>query len=247
MSALLRWALLPMVFLCAISGARAQPLVADLSSHLISIRTDFVGTEVLLFGATEGEGDVIVVLRGPELPMVVRLRERIAGIWVNRHEARFTGVPAFYRFAASRDLGEIAPPAVLARHQIGLSNLRLDPGQTLTREEAAAFRAGLIRNQERAHLFDGEPGKVSFLGSRLFRTRIELPANVPTGSYTVEVFLVSDGQVVAAQTTPLFVSRAGVSAEVYEFAHREAALYGLAAILIALLTGWAASYVARRA
>ena len=60
MSALLRWALLPMVFLCAISGARAQPLVADLSSHLISIRTDFVGTEVLLFGATEGEGDVIV-------------------------------------------------------------------------------------------------------------------------------------------------------------------------------------------
>ena len=36
----------------------------------------------------------------------------------------------------------------------------------------------------------------------------------------------ADGQVVAAQTTPLFVSRAGVSAEVYEFAHREAALYG---------------------
>ena len=104
-----------------------------------------------------------------------------------------------------------------------------------------------MRNQERAQLFDSEPGKVTFLGSRLFGTRIELPANVPTGSYTVEVFLVSDGQVVAAQSTPMFVSRAGVSAEVYEFAHRQSALYSLVAVLVALLTGWAAAYLGRGA
>ena len=47
------------------SGMTGQPLVADLSAHEISITTGFSGTELLLFGATEGEGDVIVVIRGP--------------------------------------------------------------------------------------------------------------------------------------------------------------------------------------
>ena len=36
----------------------AQQLVADLSSHLIAITTGFTGTEVVLFGTTDGAGDV---------------------------------------------------------------------------------------------------------------------------------------------------------------------------------------------
>jgi hypothetical protein len=64
----------------AASPARAQPLVFDLSSHLIAITTGFSGTELLLFGATEGEGDVIVTLRGPETTAVVRKKSRVAGI-----------------------------------------------------------------------------------------------------------------------------------------------------------------------
>jgi hypothetical protein len=45
-------------------GAVGQPLVADLSAHEISITTGFTGTELILFGATEGEGEVVVVVRG---------------------------------------------------------------------------------------------------------------------------------------------------------------------------------------
>lgn len=227
--------------------AAAQPLVADLSDHLISIRTDFAGTEVLLFGATEGDGEVIVVMRGPELPVTVRRKEQVAGIWINRQDARFTGVPAFYRAASSKPLAEIAAPAVLAREQIGLPNLRFAPAEPLDAAALAEFRSALIRNQERDGRFVAEVGKVSFLGSRLFRTRIVLPANVPTGAYTVEVFLMQDGQVAAAQATPMFVSRAGMSAEVFEFAHRQGALYGILAVLIAVLTGWAAAHLVRRA
>ena len=39
------------------AAARAQALIADLSEHLIAITAGFSGTDVLLFGATEGEGD----------------------------------------------------------------------------------------------------------------------------------------------------------------------------------------------
>ena len=50
-------------------GLHAQGLVADASRHLVAITTGFVGTKVLLFGATEGEGDVIIVVRGPARPL----------------------------------------------------------------------------------------------------------------------------------------------------------------------------------
>lgn len=242
--------LLALTFAVMFGGAptRAQtPLVFDLSSHLIAIRTDFAGAEVLLYGATEGEGDVIVVLRGPALETVVRRKQRIAGIWINTRQAHFRDAPVFYRVAASRPLAEIAAPALLARYQIGIDNLRISPPEDVSDEDIAAFRAGLLRNRETAGQYSREIGEVAFLGSRLFRTKIALPANVPAGSYTAEVFLLKGGQVTAAQTTPMFVSKSGVSAEVFDFAHRQAALYGLATIAFALFAGWAAGAVFRKA
>ncbi|HEX6977844.1 MAG TPA: TIGR02186 family protein [Alphaproteobacteria bacterium] len=228
------------------ADVRAQPLVADLSEHLIAITTGFAGTDVLLFGATEGEGDVIVILRGPESPTIVRRKARIAGIWVNREQVTFTGAPSFYRLAASRPLDEITTPALRARHQIGVDQLRIVPQRSLDPDRLAEFRAGLVRNKQAQEFYSTEVGRVSFLGPRLFRTRIYLPPNVPPGSYTAEVLLVRDKQVVAAQTTPMFVSKTGIGAEVFVFAHQHAAVYGLTAVLLAAFAGWAAGAVSRK-
>lgn len=230
----------------AAAPARAQPLVADLSSHLIAITAGFAGTELLLFGATEGEGDVVVLVRGPEGETAVRRKSRVAGIWLNTDELRFSGVPAFYRVAASRPLAEFITPALRQRHQIGTEFLRLAPLREANVETVQAFRAGLVRNKERLQLFEPEPGRVTFLGPRLFRTRIYFPANVPTGAYTVEVLLVRNGQVVAAQSTPMFVSKVGIGAEIYDFAHTHAAWYGLIAVLIAVFAGWAAGAIFKK-
>lgn len=252
-----RAALLIMLALAGSAGAQPtgaqpaaldqSPLVFDLSSHLIAIRTDFAGAEMLLYGATLGEGDVVVVLRGPELETVVRRKERIAGIWVNTSRMSFHGAPAFYHVAASRPLVEIASAATLARHLIGIGNLRLNSSADDNAAETAAFRAGLVRNKQRLGRFSTELGEVAFLGSRLFRTRVMLPANLPAGGYTAEVFLFVKGQAVAAQTTPMFVSKSGISAEVFNFAYREGAIYGLAVVVFALLAGWAAGTGFRRA
>jgi uncharacterized protein (TIGR02186 family) len=240
-------ALLLAAFVLLASGpARAQALIADLSSHLIAITTGFAGTELLLFGATEGEGDVVVIVRGPDGETSVRRKARVAGIWINRDELRFSGVPTFYRIASSRPLADFVPLALRQRHQIGVDFLRLQPQREVGPEEAAMFRAGMVRNKEAQKLYEPEVGRVSFLGPRLFRTRILFPANVPTGSDSVEVLLIRGGQVIAAQTTPMFVSKVGFGADIYDFAHEWAALYGLLAILLAVSAGWAAGLIFRK-
>lgn len=228
------------------TGARAQQLVADLSSHLIAITTGFTGTEVVLFGSTDGPADVAVVVTGPRTTATVRRKARVAGIWMNLDKAVFEQVPSYYVVATNRPLEQFVPVPVLERHQIGLPHLRLESRAQPTAGTLADYRAALIRTKQRAGLYGVTLGQVTFLGARLFRTNIYFPANVPTGLYNVEVFLIRDGDVLSAQTTPLVVSKVGFSAEVFEFARSQPFSYGLAAVLGALAAGWLAGSVFRR-
>jgi len=221
--------------------ARADAIVADLSSHIVAISSGFTGTSVVLFGATDGPGDIVAVVRGPEQKMTVWRKGKLAGIWVNAESMTFSHVPSFYAVAASRPLSEAVSPGAAALYQIGTDNLRLETNPPVAAEVAGRFAGALIQEQRRAGFFAGEVGKVAFLGERLFRASIAFPANVPTGTYLVEVFLVRDRDVVSGQTTPLVVSKVGVDAAVSDFASRESAAYGAIAVLTAVVAGWLAS------
>jgi uncharacterized protein (TIGR02186 family) len=236
------------VGMASIRAAWAQSLVADLSNHLIAINTGFVGTEVVLFGAVDGPGDVAVVVQGPPTEVMVRRKARIAGIWINAASMEFQQVPSFYSVATNRPLEQIIGDAVLARHEIGLGHLRLaplSPGRA-SPDRIREFREALIRNKQEEGLYGKALGQVAFLGERLFRTNVYFPANVPTGAYTVSVFLIRDGDVVSAQTTPLTVSKVGFSAEIFEFAMRQSTFYGISAIIFAVAAGWLAGAIFRK-
>jgi uncharacterized protein (TIGR02186 family) len=234
-------ALLVLSLLCWGSAARAEGLVADLTSHLIAITTGFTGASVVLFGATDGPGDVIVAVRGPEREMTVRRKSRVAGIWVNTQEVSFGNLPSFYAVAASRPMADILSPAAAAFYRLGIANLKLAASTPAPSVVVDAFRTALEHTQQEAGLYVDRMGKVDFLGERLFRTTITFPANVPTGTYLVEVFLVRDKDVVSGQTTPLVVSKVGVDAAVFEFSTRQPGFYGAIAVLTAVMAGWLAS------
>jgi uncharacterized protein (TIGR02186 family) len=227
---------------------RAAPIVVDLSEHLVKITTAFAGAELLLFGAVEEPGDVVVIVRGPTRPVTMHRKSEFLWIWVNTANMTFEEVPGFYAIASTRPLEEVAAPTVLARNEMGVENLRLElPRAKASPNVAQDWRDALIRNKQRSGLYPTEVGRVEFLGNRLFRTDLSLPANVPTGAYEANVYYLNDGQVVSAQTTPLFVNKVGVEAVIFDFAYEQSALYGVIAILIALMAGWLAHIAFRRA
>ncbi len=240
--------LLILAALCAIplTAARASDaqIVADISDHLIAITTGFTGAELLLFGASE-RGTVVVVVRGPRGPYVVRRKARIAGIWINRAEMTFSNVPGYYAVASSDPLDTI-PPAVRARHEMGAEALNIQAPRDVQPERVARYRQALIRNMQNDSLYYREPARVNFLGNQLFRVDIRFPANAPVGLYEVSVYLVRDGDVISAQSSPLRVSRIGFEAWIFDFAHRRPLPYGALAILLAVMAGWAASIIFRK-
>ncbi len=224
----------------------AEPLVADLSKHLVAITTGFAGTDVLLFGAIEetdskSGGDVVVVVRGPNRAETLRRKDRTGGIWINSGIAKVDSAPSFYQVAATRPLEQMATKAVLDRHQIGLDHLKLDFRVKDGNADGAIYRQALFRLNQSRGLYGAEVLSIGMLSQRLFRADIHFPANVPVGTYMVEVYLMVDGQVASAQTTPLVVSKIGIGADLYDFAHQQAAAYGIIAILLAAAAGWLAA------
>jgi uncharacterized protein (TIGR02186 family) len=133
---------------------------------------------------------------------------------------------------------------------MGAEFLRLRPAPEEAAEvsvtEVATFRRALIRNKEREGLFATAGDQITFLGGQLFRTRLHFPANVPTGFYDVEVFMLQEGRVVHAQTTPLIVRKAGLGADVFFFAHNYSAVYGVIAVVLAVAAGVIAAFVFRK-
>ena len=128
------------------SAVKAQPVVVDLSSDFVAITAGFTGTEVLLFGATSGYGEVVVVIEGPKELVGVRRKEQIAGIWVNGRQVDFKDVPAFYQVLSTNSLDEWLPLAVREENQIGVEYLNLKPHGEIGAAEASEYRAALIRN-----------------------------------------------------------------------------------------------------
>jgi uncharacterized protein (TIGR02186 family) len=222
-------------------------IVADLSSHSIAITTGFTGASVVLFGSLDGPGDVVVVVRGPEREETVWRKGKIAGIWANAEAVTFANVPSYYAVAASKPIEDAVSPTAAAFYKIGTTNLKFEPKSDVPPERARVFADALIAVQKDAGVYAPTHVKIAFLGERLFRTTFNFPANIPTGVYLVQVYLVRDKDVVGAQTTPLIVSKVGVDAAVFDFAHSRALAYGAIAVVMAVMAGWLASLPFRNA
>ncbi len=240
--------LLLLLLLWSAPAGAAEPLVADLTSHFVAITTGFTGADVVLFGATDGPGDVVVVVRGPGRDAVVWRKSRVAGVWMNTRQVTFAGAPSYYAVYSTRPLDEIMPPAMRLLNDIGIADLRLAAAEKdRSPQEIAEFRDALIRQRRQAALYAEAVGGFNFLGGELFHLALGFPAAVPTGNYTVQIFLVRDKRVVGGQTSPLYISQAGIDAEVDDFAERRALSYGLLAVAGAALVGWLSSLPFRHA
>jgi uncharacterized protein (TIGR02186 family) len=243
--------LLALMLLLALP-AQAQDLVSGISQDVIQITSNYTGADIVVFGAVErsqaerdrGDHDIVVVVRGPDMPMTVRRRDRVAGVWVNRDAAKFQGMPGYYYLASTKPIDKIAPPQALTRYGVGIAYLY--PAVVGSHHDPRFFLDAAKRHLEKSRLYTEAPGSIDFLSETLFRTRVPVPAGVPRGQYNVEVYLFRDGEVVSAQSTPLFIDQTGLERRLFNMAHNAPLSYGLICVLMAMLLGWITSVLFRR-
>jgi uncharacterized protein (TIGR02186 family) len=245
-------------FLAGTAPGKAERIIASMSQHRVQVTSSFTGTQIVLFGAIErdpapapqrGSYDVVVTVTGSRQTIVTRRKERIAGIWANVDSRTFVNVPSFLAVLTNRPANAIARPEIARRLQVGLENMVL-PQQIgpdiadVVREDP--FRQNFVRIKIDQKLYGEDNKGVTFLTPTLFRADVVLPAVAPLGNYDVDAKLFSDGVMLTRQSSAFELVKFGFEHFVADAARNHGALYGLAAVLMALGTGWFASVVFRR-
>jgi len=187
-----------------------------------------------------------VVVKGPTQPVLVREKQKVAGIWVNAAHQRYSSAPSFYALASSRPIDRIVDERTRAIYELGLGSLQLSPGSSATSSVEHRFQQGLVALRRRAGLYLEAPRAVEITDGVLYRARLTIPARVPVGRFTAETFLIRDGRVLAAAVRDIDIRKSGFERFVARAADRESVAYGLVAVALSIGLGLSAGWIARR-
>lgn len=262
-----RLLLAALIALLTAGSARSEALIVTLSDRTVDITSNFTGSAITVFGAVRRDAstvprasdyDVVVTVVGPEADRVARLKDRVAGIWINRHARTFEDVPSAYTVLSNRPVEEIAHPALLRRFQIGIEQVLPgedeEEGTEDVSEETSdqgtppdhVFERAFLRLQREARVYQEDPAAVRIIDNTLFRARAPFPADVPLGLFDVNVYLFSGGVLLAEERVGILVRKTGFEQYIFRMSQRDQLMYGAIAVLLALFTGWLGGVVFRR-
>ncbi|MBO9406992.1 TIGR02186 family protein [Shimia sp. R9_1] len=232
----------------AASALSAEEVVLGLSQDQVAITTNFDGSEILLFGAVKREApipeeplDVVIAVSGPSSPLTVRRKERKFGIWVNTDAVEIDAAPSFYAVATSAPFTEAISNVEDQRHKVSIPRAIRSVGAPMEVEDAQSFSEAVIRIRTDEGLYQLRENTVEIEQQTLFRTSIQMPANLTEGDYPTRIFLTRDGKVVSQFETVINVNKVGLERWLYDLSRNQPLIYGIMSLAIAIAAGWLAS------
>ncbi len=245
-----RLASLLLLILCAALPVRAaEDVVLDLSQDSVAISTNFDGSEILIYGAVKREDaipldtqlGVIVTVEGPFVPLTVYRKARVLGVWANTDAVEVDSAPSFYAVATSAPFDTVLSHVEDLRHHVSIPRAIRSVGAPDAVENAQVFTDAVIRIRGSGGQYQLREGAVSVREQTLFSTRVQMPANLTEGTYQTRIFLTREGRVVGQMAREIEVRKIGLGRWLYNLSQGQPLLYGLLAVVIALVAGWTAS------
>ena len=158
----------------------------------------------------------------------------------------FENIPGYYAVASTGPIHKLLEREALLRYQIGVNNVALDLAGAIEGRDYGPYREALIRHKVQQGLYFAEPAAVDFVQAGLFRVHFTFPSNVPPGTYRARVYEIQKGKIISEGVTELSIRKAGLEERIYQTAQDSPWLYGILAVVLALLSGWLAGAVFRR-
>ena len=238
--------LLILGLLLGLTGPAAAAPEVRLSPETVEIGTFFEGAAVELKGTIPAGAVAVVEVLGSEASEKLLRKGRRGGLWMSVGEIEVHHAPSLYMLLSSSpeipELSGTATPWGFA----ALSRLVKFSG-SLEASEQDKFFQDFLGLKQGEQLYQTLPGALKAAapqqGQVALQGMIPLPAKVPPGQYQVRLSVLQEGRLLAHQDTVLTVKMVGFPAMLFKMAHQQGALYGIMAVLIAIITGFVMGFL----
>ena len=219
----------------------------DISEDNIKIETNFTGKEVIIFGILNDSQETIITIKGPQKNAVIQKKERILGFWFNTKQITYNQIPSIFFIASSKNIEDILPASTIIKEELSFNYLlenKTSQRNFISDVSLENWRDNFVRINKNKNLF--KKYNVEKIDNKLFQTRIFFPAKSIPGEYKVNVYQIKNNLILNNKEKIITLKKSGIGSQIYNFAHNNAAAYGLFAIIFAIMSGFLAATLFRR-
>lgn len=219
----------------------------DISEENIKIETNFIGKEVIIFGILNDDQDTIITIKGPEKNAVIQKKERILGFWFNTKKIIYNNIPSIFFIASSNDIEDILPTSSIIKEELSFKYLlenKTSKRNFISDISLETWKDNFVRIKKSKNLF--KEYNIEKIDNKLFQTRVFFPTKSIPGEYKVNVYQIKNNLILNNKEKIITLKKSGIGNQIYNFAHMNAAAYGLFAIIFAILSGFLAATLFRR-
>ena len=239
--------LITLILLVLIPNTILAEAYFDISEDNIKIETNFTGKEVIIFGILNDGQETIMTIKGPQKNAVIQKKERILGFWFNTKQITYNEIPSVFFIASSKNIEDILPASTIIKEELSFNYLlenKTSQRNFISDVSLENWRDNFVRINKNKNLF--KKYNVEKIDNKLFQTRIFFPAKSIPGEYKVNVYQIQNNLILNNKEKIITLKKSGVGSQIYNFAHNNAAAYGLFAIIFAIMSGFLAATLFRR-
>ena len=239
--------LITFILLVLIPNAILAEAYFDISEDNIKIETNFTGKEVIIFGILNDGQETIMTIKGPQKNAVIQKKERILGFWFNTKQITYNEIPSVFFIASSKNIDDILPASTIIKEELSFNYLlenKTSQRNFISDVSLDNWKDNFVRINKNKNLF--KKYNVEKIDNKLFQTRIFFPAKSIPGEYKVNVYQIQNNLILNNKEKIITLKKSGVGSQIYNFAHNNAAAYGLFAIIFAIMSGFLAATLFRR-
>ena len=238
--------------LAALPVQAAQALTCSVTPNTIPITFSYHGAQLKITGQSADPDDLIVTITSEPVDTALKYKEKVGGlVWMKKGTLEFKGAPRIYMLHSTAALDRILGAAEREQHLLGYDalrgHIRIEDSTGSPADEKWFDEYLKFKKEEKVYdLQEGTVVRQHGEEGNTYQVEVAWPYQAPPGTYTVAVVAARDGKVVDRVSANFEVKSVGVTAALSKMAFNQPGLYGIMAVVFALLAGLAVGAIFKK-
>jgi hypothetical protein len=234
------------VLLAGLSSTQAAEPTLKVSPDNVQIGTFFSGQTITVAGAIPAGAQAVLEVVGSSADEHLMRKGRRSFLWMNVGEITVHDAPSLYLvMSTAKELLTSATGEATWGYQS--LEKRITFSGDIEAAERPMFMKQFLELKESEHIYATFPGALKVKsgsgGQSTVKGTFSLPTNTKPGTYKVVLSVITDGKVASSASTELTVAMVGFPALLADLAYKHGAAYGIIAVVIAIVTGFAMGFL----